>query len=109
MIHIWGSAGNEGKTGYIKHKLINSRIFGYFADIPRAIKETSNLFFMVEQLKDGILVSAYYGHDRSLIFGTAVVVVFSNNLPPSPLHFLSRDRWEIYRINYHTAGASNLQ
>lgn len=80
MIHIWGSAGNEGKTVFIKHKLINSRIFGYFsplfnasqtataliaagqksyyfADIPRAIRETSHLSVMAEQLKDGIVIN----------------------------------------------------
>jgi hypothetical protein len=37
---------------------------------------------MAEQLKDGIIVSAFFGEDRSLVFETAVIVVFSNDLPP---------------------------
>ena len=124
MIHIWGSAGNEGKTAYIKHKLLNSKIFGffsplynkdeiissliergkrsyYFADITRVVEETTDLFKVAEQLNEEMLALT----ERT--FFEIMVVVFSNDLPP--LHCLSRDRWEIYRINYDTAGASNLQ
>ena len=129
IIHIWGS-GNEGKTNYIKYKLIRSKVFGYFstlfttaqtataligagiksyyfADISRAVKETKDLFVMAEQLKDGLLASAFFGKDKQLVYETSVVVVFSNDLPP--FDYLSKDRWAVYRINYDTEGASNLQ
>jgi hypothetical protein len=68
------------------------------------VKDTDNLFIIAEQLKNGLLWS---GHNKEMVYKTAVVVVFSNALPP--FECLSKDRWEIYRINYNNEGASNLQ
>ena len=82
----------------------------YFADIPRAFFDTEKLYLIAEQLKDGILVSSMFGNLKRkglLIFDTAVVVVFSNDLPP--LKSLSIDNWKIYRIEYDSSGTSSLK
>lgn len=131
--HVLGTEGNEGKSFYIKHKYRNSEVFGYFSplftpaqvvtnliaagvksyyftEIARAFGDAKNLFVIAEQLKDGILASSMYGNLKGkgrLFFDTAVVVVFSNDLPP--LRSLSRDRWKIYKIEYDTSGTSSLK
>jgi hypothetical protein len=40
-------------------------------------------------------------------FAGAVIVVFSNNPPPT--HVLSKDKWQIYKIEYNSKGISCLQ
>jgi hypothetical protein len=133
VIHVLGKLGNEGKSFFIKHKFKNSGIFGYFsplfspaqivtdligagvksyyfADIPRAFVDAKHLYLISELLKDGILASSMYGNMKKngiLIFDTAVVVVFSNDLPP--LTSLSEDRWKIYNIEYDSSGTSSLK
>jgi hypothetical protein len=131
VIHILGNAGaNDGKTSYIKHKCMNSKIFDlinplcdraeiasslirgnknsyYFANIPRVIKETTDFFLIAEELRDGSLELSLPVKRGIRCSNPAIVVVFSNDLPP--LRFLSRDRWKIYKIEYDTSGTSSLK
>ena len=63
----------------------------YFAEIPRVIPETNNFFLTAEQLKDGMIAPSISGNYDYRYFDGAVVVVFSNNPPPT--YILSKDKW----------------
>jgi len=48
-----------------------------------------------------------HGRPRRLCYENAVVVIFSNDLPP--LDCLSKDRWKVYKIEYDNEGSSKLK
>ena len=87
---------DEVAAALMRGRIGGSRKSYYLADISRVVEETNGLFKIAEQLGEGM----FTGFE-------VTVVIFSND--PPPMHFLSKDRWAIYRINYDTEGASNLQ
>jgi len=53
---------------------------------------------MVEDLKNGFLVSAMYGKNQTLMLDPPHIVVISNMECPEKM--LSKDRWTRYLIDY---------
>lgn len=71
----------------------------YFVDIPRTLGNDEDIDAVIsalEDLKNGYLVSVFYGRYNSLIFDPPHVVVFSNM--DCPKTKMSRDRWKEYSI-----------
>lgn len=72
----------------------------YFVDFPRTRgkdEDLENVVSLLEELKNGWVVSAMYGVYEQLLMEPPHVVIFSNFVPNKAL--LSNDRWEIYKIN----------
>ena len=57
-----------------------------------------NLFQIVEEIKNGHVVSAMYGNPLEVIFSSPFVVIFTNNDISNYCHYLSMDRWQSYEI-----------
>lgn len=57
-----------------------------------------NLFQIVEEIKNGHVVSAMYGNPLEVIFTSPFVVIFTNNDISNYCHYLSMDRWQSYEI-----------
>ncbi|MEY3223766.1 MAG: Bovine faeces associated smacovirus 5 [Cyanobacteriota bacterium] len=71
----------------------------YFIDLPRtAAKEDklSNLISVVEEIKNGHVMSTMYGKGGSLIMPHPHIFIFSNKA--LKYDSLSKDRWEIYKV-----------
>jgi hypothetical protein len=78
----------------------NKRI--YILDLPRAYEQTTNwrngdIFSVLELLKSGLLCSAMYGQQKSLLIDPPTIIIFANGLIQKDL--LSEDRWEIYDMD----------
>ena len=58
--------------------------------------DTEVAYGLLENLKDGYLISAKYKSKQLKIKTPNTVMVFSNDFPDKPS--LSRDRWKIYQI-----------
>lgn len=72
----------------------------YFIDVPRPSNNEdsiSNLVTVVENLKNGFLVSNFYGKYASLIMDPPYVLIFSNK--PCLKTELNKDRWRRFYIN----------
>lgn len=72
----------------------------YVIDIPRSIstsKSMSDIYEMIEQLKNGYVFSGFYGKDREMDMEPPWVIVFSN-FPPE-LKRCTQDRWNVYEIS----------
>lgn len=66
----------------------------YFIDIPRTLGEDEShdcLLSVLEDLKNGYLVSVMYGKYQTMLFDPPHVVVFSNSKCPAAK--MSKDRW----------------
>ena len=75
-----------------------------FVDLGRSVKsqaayvdKVANIMSVVEDLKNGKLVSAFYGQYSVLLMDPPHVFVFSNE--PCPIQLLSRDRWSLHTID----------
>ncbi len=72
----------------------------YIIDIPRTLgrdDDINSLISVVEDLKNGFLVSSMYGKNKTLIMNPPHVVVFSNQ--NAPFDSMSSDRWIEKEIN----------
>jgi len=72
-----------------------------FVDISRATKsqinyrdKIANILATVEDIKNGMLASAFYGSYKTLIFGSPHIFIFSNDR--CPVEMLTNDRWRQY-------------
>lgn len=75
----------------------------YFIDIPRTMGKEDHLedlITVLEDLKNGFLVSCMYGKYQSLMMDPPHVVVFSNVF--APFNMMSADRWRAYKIDRFT-------
>lgn len=75
----------------------------YFIDIPRTLGKEDHLedlITVLEDLKNGFLVSCMYGKYQSLMMDPPHVVVFSNQY--APFNHMSSDRWKAYKIDNST-------
>lgn len=73
----------------------------YFIDIPRTLGTEDSLNSVItnlEDLKNGFVVSAFYGKHQTLMLDPPHIVVFSNMV--CPIKLMSEDRWEKYVINF---------
>lgn len=128
---IFDPRGNTGKSVFVKWLCVNKPddvvkvSFGtpnqlrsslisaggktcYFIDIPRVSnKEDSveNLLTVIEDLKNGYLVSNFYGRYSSLIMEPPNVFIFSNEKCPKTQ--MSQDRWRSYKIDKDTLTLKN--
>lgn len=57
-----------------------------------------NLFQIIEEIKNGHIVSAMYGSPMEAIFSNPHVIIFTNNDISHYCHYLSMDRWQAYEI-----------
>lgn len=113
--------GNSGKSKFTKYVVIRSTAsikvpFGtatqmrsaiinegpcnlYIIDIPRTLAKDDDMhavYSLIEDLKNGFVVSSMYGKNAKLIMNPPHVIVFSNM--PCPRQALSADRWIEYKI-----------
>jgi hypothetical protein len=75
----------------------------YIIDLPRTSgKDDSldNILSVVEDIKNGHIVSNMYGRHSQLLMDPPHILIFSNQSCPTKK--LSDDRWQIYRINKKT-------
>lgn len=71
----------------------------YFIDMPRTLGDddsVNDMISVIEDIKNGFVVSAFYGQYKKLLFSPPSVVVFSNM--DCPVKKLSQDRWKCYII-----------
>jgi len=122
IMWIFDSKGNSGKSKFVKYLCANNPdivkiSFGtaaqlrsaiisigiksvYFIDMPRTITEEDSIPSLVstlEDLKNGFVVSVFYGKYQQLLMKPPHVIVFSNKT--CPVHMLSYDRWRTYEID----------
>ena len=122
LIWIIGTEGNEGKTflqKYIKQiygtrRVLKTELNARKSDVAYMLSQTSltckdiflfNLlrsdaevaYGLLENIKDGYLVSVKYKTKEVKIKIPNVVMVFSNDYPDEKQ--LSKDRWEVYTID----------
>lgn len=71
----------------------------YLFDIPRTLgsdDSMSSILSVIEDVKNGFVVSSFYGKHNQLLMQPPHIIVFSNM--KCPVDALSIDRWEIYYI-----------
>lgn len=71
----------------------------YIIDIPRTLGEddsVNDILSVIEDIKNGFVVSSFYGTYTKLIFTPPHIVIFSNSR--CPVNKLSGDRWKCYII-----------
>ena len=71
----------------------------YCVDFPRTLGDDdsmNDIMSVLEDLKNGYLVSSFYGIYAELKMLPPTIVVFSNNRPP--IEKISKDRWKCYTI-----------
>lgn len=116
--------GNSGKSALVKYYCFNytgcTKVsFGsaaqlrsgvidagpnviYFIDIPRTLgtdDSLNNTISVIEDLKNGFVVSNMHGKNRRLMIKPPHIVVFSNM--KAPTEKLSSDRWELRFIGHN--------
>lgn len=72
----------------------------YIIDVPRTLGQDDDItavLSLVEDLKNGYLVSSMYGKAQLLMMAPPHVIIFSNS--ECPLGALSRDRWVWYTLH----------
>lgn len=122
---VFDPIGNCGKSKFIKFLCSNSSdfvkiTFGtapqlrsaiiscgpkkvYIIDMPRTLAEEDSIASLIstlEDLKNGFLVSVFYGKYQSLMMEPPHVLVFSNKR--CPVNMMSDDRWYSCQINKDT-------
>lgn len=125
---IYSIDGNAGKTTWVKNCIINSAYFGInanyfslsdvsrvlagicslkedpdtiFLDIPKTLgrnQSYQDLFSAIEQIKNGLVESNYYGKHRERFFPPPNVFITANIPPSKFIDFIASDRWEIWEV-----------
>lgn len=124
IIWVQDLMGNSGKSKLVKHICYNypeetcKLAFGsstqlrsaciaagprklYFVDVPRTLgkdDDISEIISVIEDIKNGFVVSSMYGKYQQLMFDPPHIVVFANIHCPSGT--LSNDRLEQYTIHF---------
>nr|ULD16087.1 hypothetical protein [Cylindrotheca closterium] len=57
-----------------------------------------NLFQIVEEIKNGHIVSAMYGNPMEVMMTNPFVIIFSNEDISKYCHYLSMDGWQAYEL-----------
>lgn len=71
----------------------------YIIDMPRTLADDDSLASVIsvsEDIRNGFVVSAFYGTSTKLVMNPPHIVIFSNKRPKT--NILSMDRWKIYTI-----------
>lgn len=71
----------------------------YIIDVPRTLGADDNMndiLSTIEDIKNGYIVSSFYGNYQKLVMNPPVVIIMSN--ARCPVNKLSKDRWECYVI-----------
>jgi hypothetical protein len=71
----------------------------FILDIPRTLGEDDslrNIYSVIEDLKNGFIVSSFYGTHKELLMDSPHILIFSNMMPDTS--YLSDDRWKIFTI-----------
>jgi len=124
IIWIQDLKGNSGKSKLVKHVCFNNPVeacklsFGsstqlrsacisagpkklYFIDVPRTLgkeDDINDIISVIEDIKNGFVVSSMYGKHLQLMFDPPHIVVFANIFCPK--NALSSDRLQEYSIEY---------
>lgn len=72
----------------------------YLFDLPRTLgreEHKEDIYSVIEDVKNGTVLSAMYGRDAQLLMYPPIVWVFSNYKPD--VRSLSLDRWKIFTMN----------
>jgi len=125
IIWITDTKGNSGKSKFVKnicYKMPDEcckLTFGssaqlrsacisagprqiYFIDLPRTMgrdDDINDIISVIEDIKNGFVVSSMYGKHQQLMFEPPHIVVFANVFCPKDT--LSEDRLKSYEINYY--------
>jgi hypothetical protein len=123
IIWITDTRGSTGKSKFVKFMCLNlpnttaKVCFGtsqqlrsaliaagprvtYFIDMPRTLGRDdvlNDLISVLEDLKNGFIVSSMYGKYQSLMMDPPHIVVFSNQY--APVTMMSQDRWTTFTIS----------
>lgn len=124
ILWIHDLMGNSGKSKLVKHICYNyseeacKLSFGsstqlrsacitagpkklYFIDVPRTLgkdDDMNDLISVIEDIKNGFIVSSMYGKHQQMMFDPPHIVVFANVFCPP--HALSGDRLKTFTIIY---------
>lgn len=85
----------------------------YIIDIPRTLgsdDSLSSVISVIEDIKNGFVVSSMYGKHASLLMDPPHIICFSNT--KCPLELMSYDRWEPYlieKVNKTAIGKENME
>ena len=89
-----------GTAGQLRSSLINmGPNKAYIIDLPRAkgkSDSSTELLNVLEDLKNGFVISPFYGKDNKLFMDPPHVIICANYIMDYEL--LSEDRWEIYEL-----------
>lgn len=125
IIWVQDLMGNSGKSKFVKHICYNYQedtcklAFGsstqlrsacitagarkiYFIDVPRTLGKDDDIFdiiSVIEDIKNGFVVTSMYGKHQQLMFDPPHIVVFANVFCPQ--NTLSGDRLETYEIHHN--------
>lgn len=122
IIWVTDKKGNSGKSKFVKHICFNTDAaikvpFGtssqmrsaiisagpkrlYIIDMPRTMSADDNLcsiISLIEDVKNGFVVSSMYGKYEKIMFDPPHIIIFSNMDTPTDL--MSEDRWVSLYIN----------
>lgn len=90
-----------GTAAQLRSSVVNAGPYQlYLIDIPRTLGEDDSLASIIsvlEDVKNGFVVSSMYGNHKTLMMDPPHIVCFSNDECPAEL--MSRDRWERFRMS----------
>lgn len=90
-----------GTGAQLKSSLINEGVKKrYFLDLPKTPRtedSLDNILSIIEDLKNGHLVSNRYGNQKQLMMDPPHIIVFTN--ADCPRKKLSLDRWKVFQID----------
>jgi hypothetical protein len=90
-----------GTRAPLNSSLINAGIKKlYFLDLPRTPRtehSLDNIRSVIEDLKNGHIVSHRFGHSRQMIMYPPHVIIFTN--VDCPKKKLSLDKWKVFQID----------
>lgn len=121
IIWITDEQGNNGKSKLLKYICAHNDLciklsFGtanqlraavvnagprkvYIIDVPRTLgadDSMNDILSTIEDIKNGYVVSSFYGNYQKLVMNPPAVIIMSNSR--CPINKLSTDRWECYII-----------
>lgn len=69
-------------------------------DLPRGRKIDEDMATLLEDIKDGLIISAKYQGTKKMTRGVKVLVTTNNWIPPEAYKSLTKDRWDILVNKY---------
>lgn len=90
-----------GTASQLRSSVVNAGPFQmYLVDIPRTLGQDDSLdsvISVLEDIKNGFVVSSMYGHHKTLMMDPPHVICFSNE--DCPTSTMSADRWKLFRMS----------